>query len=102
MLVVFLVTFLALFSTEFEESEDMETDNLLGVALLTVLGSLLIRRFRIPKRLKPMIPMVLAVVIIWIWLFDEFVSIWLVLGHGAVSGLLAAGMLYILQGLTSE
>jgi len=80
----------------------METGNLLGVALLTVLGSLLIRRFRIPKRLKPMAPMILAVVIIWIWLFDELVSIWLVLGYGAVSGLLAAGMLYILQGLTSK
>ena len=80
----------------------METGNLIGVALLTVLGTLPLYRLRIPVRLRPLVPVVLSVVIVWVWLHHELLSIGRVLGSGIVSGLLAAGILYILQGLTAK
>ena len=80
----------------------MQIGDQLGVAVLAVLGALLIRRFQIPRRLMPLIPMALSILIVWIWLFDSLESVWGVLGHGMVSGLLASGVLSILLGLTSR
>ena len=78
----------------------MEIGNQLGVALLAVLGALLIRRIQIPKRILPLAPMVLSILIVWI--FGELSSFAEVLKNGTVSGLLASGMLYILLGITSK
>ena len=74
----------------------------LGVAMLAVLGTLLVRRFQLPSRLAPMVPMILSILIVWIWLYDKFESVWIVLGNGTVSGLLAAGILSILYGIARK
>jgi len=80
----------------------MRTSDLLGVAALTVLGSLLARRLRLPERLAPFVPILLSVLIVWLWMHAELGSFWEVLGNGAVCGLLAAGMLHIILGLTGR
>ncbi len=77
----------------------MEIGNQLGVALLAVLGSLFIRRFQIPRRILPLAPMVLSILIVWV--YDEG-SFGEVLRAGTVSGLLAGGILYLLLGITSK
>lgn len=79
----------------------MEIGDQMGVALLAVLGALIARRFQIPGRIVPLVPMALSIVIVWVWLFDRLESVWQVLGNGTVSGLLAGGMLYILMGVKS-
>ena len=77
-----------------------QLSNQLGVALLAVLGSLFIRRFQIPRRILPLAPMVLSILIVWIFL--EVESVGEVLRAGTVSGLLAGGILYLLLGITSK
>ena len=74
----------------------------LGVALLAVLGSLLVRRFPVPPRLVSLVPTILSVLIVWTWLYDRFESIWVVLGNGMVSGLLASGVLFVLMGFAGK
>ena len=81
----------------------MEISNqLLGVALLATLGALVIRRLwrGMPGRVAPLVPMTVAILIVWG--FGGSASVGEVLRDGAVSGLLASGMLYVLLGLTSE
>jgi hypothetical protein len=87
----------------------MEISNQLLAGVLAALGALIIRRFRIskriPKRIVPLVPMVLSMVI-WGWVFvrdpGQFASIWEMLETGIISGLLGSGMLHILLGVTSE
>ena len=72
----------------------------LGVALLSVLGSLLARRLGTPARILPLVPVALAVLIVAVW--GGSGTSQQILGQGAVSGLLASGLLYILLGLSGR
>ena len=74
--------------------------NLLGVAFLSVLGSLLVRRLGAPARVVPLVPVALAVLIVAVWGGSGTAQE--VLAHGGVSGLLASGLLYILLGLSGR
>lgn len=78
----------------------MEIGQLCSVAVLAVLGSVIIQKFEIPKIVEAIIPVVLSILIVWS--FGELDSFEDVLKYGVVSGLLAGGMLYILQKLTSR
>ena len=73
-----------------------ELGNRFGVAILALLGALLIRRFRVPPRLVPLVPVLLALLIVWA--FEGGPTIPDVLSRGLVSGLLASGLIYILLG----
>lgn len=78
----------------------MEIGELFGLAMLAVLGSLITRKFRIPKRIGVLVPVVLA--ILMVWTVSGLASVGDVMKYGIVTGLLAGGMLYILLGLTSR
>lgn len=78
----------------------MEIGQLCSVGVLAVLGSLIIQKFEISKIIEAIIPVVLSILIVWS--FGELDSFEDVLKYGVVSGLLAGGILYILQKLTSR
>ena len=78
----------------------MEILDQLGVALLSVFGALLARRLRVPARVLPLMPVVLALLIVAVW--GGSGSPMQVFGQGIVSGLLASGLLYILLGLMGK
>jgi hypothetical protein len=80
----------------------MQIGDQLGVAVLAVLGTLVAKRFSIPDRLVALIPTMLSILIVWIWLFDRLESVWVVLGNGTVSGLLASGFMFIVLGISSK
>ena len=73
-----------------------ELGNRFGVAILALLGALLVRRFQVPGRLVPLVPIVLAVIIVWA--FEGAFSAQDLLSRGLVSGLLASGLLHIVLG----
>lgn len=85
-------------SVAFSSMTLVDLNNQLGVSLLAVIGSLVVRRIGLPERLQALIPTILCVVLFW--LFVELPDFTTTLFHGAVSGLLAGGILYILLGLT--
>ena len=76
----------------------IELDNQLGVALLSVLGTLAARKLGVPERLQSLMPTLLCVVVFW--LFVDLPDARTTLVHGLVSGLVASGLLYIYLGLT--
>ena len=78
----------------------VDLGNQLGVALLSVLGTLLVRRLGLPSRVHALIPMGSSIIIFW--LFVKPGTVTAALTQGGVSGLLASGMLYILFGLTKS
>ena len=75
-----------------------ELNNQLGVAILAVLGSLVVRKLGVSQRFQSLIPTFLGVVVFW--LFVDLPDATTTLVHGLVSGLLASGLLYIIIGLT--
>ena len=66
-----------------------------GVAVLAVLASLVIRRLHVPRQVYPFLPLVLSILLVWFFGsvggFDSIRS-------GAVSGLLASGLLFLILG----
>ena len=78
----------------------MDIMDQLGVALLSVLGSLLARRFGVPGRILSLVPMGFSVLIVVVWGGSGTPQ--QVLAQGAVSGLLASGLLYIILGLSGR
>ncbi len=75
----------------------MDTGELASVAVLSVLGTLLMRRFQISARILALVPIVLSTVIVWA--FIELPTVQQTIVNGIVSGLLAGGLLYIIQGM---
>ena len=75
-----------------------ELNNQLGVAILAVLGSLVVRKLGVSERFQSLVPTFLGVVVFW--LFVDLPDATTTLVHGLVSGLLASGLLYIIMGLT--
>ena len=75
----------------------LELNNQLGVALLSVLGSLMLRKLRLPERFRALTPTIICVLIFG--LFVDLPDARTTLVHGLVSGLLASGILYIVLGL---
>jgi hypothetical protein len=76
----------------------LDLNNQLGVAVLAVIGSLIIREIGIPERLQTLIPCGICITIFW--LFVDLPGGVTTLIHGLVSGLLASGLLYIITGWT--
>ncbi|MDA0745776.1 MAG: hypothetical protein O2954_04610 [bacterium] len=74
----------------------MEIGDQFGVALLALFGTLLVRRFQLPRRLFPLVSIVLSIGIVWMFIGEQSVAevVW----SGLVSGLLANGMLLVLLG----
>ena len=79
-----------------ERGAGLKEGNLFGVAILALLGTLLVRRFQVPGRLVPLVPVVLAMIIVWA--FGGTFSEQNLLSLGLVSGLLASGLLHIVLG----
>jgi len=75
----------------------MDTGELASVAVLSVLGTLLMRRFQIPSRILALVPILLSTAIVWA--FIDLPTAQQTIVNGIVSGLLAGGLLYISQGL---
>ena len=71
--------------------------NLVSVALLALLGAFLVQRFRVPRKIVVFLPILFGVVIVWA--FGEVHSPGDIFSQGVASGLLAAGILHILQGV---
>jgi hypothetical protein len=76
----------------------LELNNQLGVALLAVIGSLVIRKIGLSERFQTLVPSVICIAIFW--LFVDLPQPETTLVHGLVSGLLASGLLYIITGWT--
>jgi len=76
----------------------VDLGNQFGVALLSVLGALLLRRFKLGGRVHAIVPLLISISIFW--LFVQ-VSLEDALVQGLVAGLLASGMFYVILGLTS-
>ena len=76
----------------------VDLGNQFGVALLSVLGALLLRRFKLGGRVHAIVPLLISISIFW--LFVQ-VSLEDALVQGRVAGLLASGMFYVILGLTS-
>ncbi len=74
----------------------MEIGDQVGVSLLAVLGSLILRRLGLPKRVMAAAPLLLSMLLVWVVPKSEAVAG--ILLDGAVSGLLASGILYVLLG----
>lgn len=74
----------------------MGFENQLGVAALSVLGTLLLRWIGIPKRWTPVTPLVLSMLIVAF--FGELETLGETLRVGLVSGLFANGFLFLLFG----
>ena len=74
----------------------MGFENQLGVAALSVLGTLLLRWIGVPKRWTPVTPLVLSMLIVAF--FGELETLGETLRVGLVSGLFANGFLFLLLG----
>ena len=68
----------------------VDLGNQFGVALLSVLGALLLRRFKLGGRVHAIVPLLISISIFW--LFVQ-VSLEDALVQGLVAGILASGML---------
>ncbi|MBK35249.1 MAG: hypothetical protein CME26_06920 [Gemmatimonadetes bacterium] len=76
----------------------VDLGNQFGVALLSVLGALLLRRFKLGGRVHAIVPLLISISIFWLFMQ---VSLEDALVQGLVAGLLASGMFYVILGLTS-
>ncbi|MDP6775463.1 MAG: hypothetical protein QGI83_01725 [Candidatus Latescibacteria bacterium] len=74
----------------------MEIGDQVGVALLAVLGSLILRRLGLPKRVMAISPLLISMLLVWVVPKSETAG--QILLDGVVSGLLASGILYVLLG----
>ena len=78
----------------------VDLGNQFGVALLSVLGALLLRRFNFGARIHALVPLAISILLFWIFVKPlTFVDAFL---QGCVAGLLASGMLYVMTGLASS
>ena len=82
----------------------MPIGTLLQVAMLAVLSSLIVRKLGcgIPPRAHPLVPVVFAVVIYWVFVAEAGTSAVTIAGRGFISGLLACGALYVLLGVAGR
>jgi hypothetical protein len=73
----------------------------LQVALLAVASSFIARKLgdRIPARFEPLLPVFFAMIIYWGFVAEPGTGLGAIAELGAVSGLLAGGMVYILRGV---
>ena len=78
----------------------VDLGNQFGVTLLSVLGALLLRRFRLGGRVHAVVPLVIAISIFWLFVKPPTLRAAIVLG--GVAGLLASGMLYVILGLLAS
>ncbi len=76
----------------------LELNNQFGVALMSVIGTLVLRKLGVTERAQAVLPVILCVSLFW--LFVDLPDARGLLIHGLVSGLLASGILYVIQGLT--
>lgn len=74
--------------------------NLFSVALLALLGTWIIGRFALVRRLMAMMPLILSIGITWA--FGGQIGVSGVLIYGIASGLLAAGCLHVLIGVLGK
>ena len=78
----------------------VDLGNQFGVALLSVLGALLLRRFRLGGRVHAVVPLLISISIFWLFVKPPTLRAAIVLG--GVAGLLASGMLYVILGLLAS
>ena len=78
----------------------VDLGNQFGVALLSLLGALLLRRFNLGARIHALVPLTISISLFW--LFVKPPTLVDALLQGGVAGLLASGMLYVIMGLVSS